>query len=128
MSRPEHPSELAAHLRQSGLSDDAIFRNPDAAAELSRISFLQENWLKARDELRSYVWIVAAAPITVPMFYFFHPSALMLCCSVGFALIVVVTCVTRILHRRRAMRDYMLGMERLVQIVRKAARASDETI
>ena len=122
----DDPSDLSAYLRRHGLSYEAIRRDPEAAAELSRISFLQENWLKSRDELRNYLWIVIAAPITAPMFYLFYPSPLMLCCSVGFAVIVVVTCVTQILRRRRTMRDYLTGMERLVQIARKNARASDE--
>ena len=122
MNRPSHPFELFASLRRSGVSDDALFRHPDAVAELPRISFLQENWLKARAELRSYLWIVTAAPITVPVLYFCRPSAAMLCCSVGFALIIVATCVSRILHQRRAIKDYMLGVERVIQTVRKAPR------
>ena len=125
---PHDPADLSAYLRRSGVSDDAIYRNPEAAAELSRISFLQENWMKARDELRSYIWIVIATPITVPMFYLFHPSVLMLCCSVGFAVIVAVTCGTQIYRRRQAMRDFRRGMDRLVQIVRKhEGRSPDET-
>ena len=128
MPSHNHPADLSAYLRRSGVSDDAIYKNPEAAAELSRISFLQENWLKARDQLRSYIWIVIAAPITAPMFYLFYPSALMLCCSVLFAVIVIVTCVTQIFRRRQTMRDFLRGMDRLVQIVRKhEARSSDET-
>ena len=128
MPPPKHPSDLSSYLRSSGVSEGAIYRNPEAAAELSRISFLQENWLKARDEQRSYIWMIIAAPITAPMFYLFHPSLLMLCCSVGFAAIVIVTGATQVLRRRQTMRDYLRGMERLVQIVRKhESRSSDET-
>ena len=124
---PGHPTDLTSYLRRSGVSDDAIYRNPEAAAELARISFLQENWLKARAEQRSYLWMIVAAPITAPMIYWVHPSPLMLCCSVGFAAIVIATGVTQILRRRRTMRDYLRGMERLVQIVRKhESRSSDE--
>jgi hypothetical protein len=127
MPAHKHPADLSTYLRSSGVSDDAIYRNPEAASELSRISFLQENWLKARDEQRSYIWMIVAAPITAPMFYLFYPSLLMLCCSVGFAVIVTVTGVTQILRRRQTMRDYLAGMERLVQIVRKQeARPFDE--
>ena len=124
----KHPAGLSSYLLRSGVSEGAIYRNPEAAAELSRISFLQENWMKARDEQRSYIWMIIAAPITAPMFYLFHPSPLMLCCSVGFALIVIATGVTQVLRRRQTMRDYLSGMERLVQIVRRnEARSSDET-
>jgi hypothetical protein len=128
MSLHKHPEGLSSYLRRSGVTDGAIYRNPEAAAELSRISFLQENWLKARDEQRSFIWMIIAAPITAPMFYLFHPSLLMLCCSVGFAAIVIATGVRQVLRRRQTMRDYLSGMERLVQIVRKhEARSSDET-
>jgi hypothetical protein len=120
------PADLSSYLRRSGVSDDAIYRNPEAAAELSRISFLQENWVRARDEQRSYIWMIIAAPITAPMFYLFRPSRFMLYCSVGFALIVIATGVTQFLRRRQTMRDYIAGMERLVQVVRRhEARSSD---
>jgi hypothetical protein len=128
MHSPKHPTDLSSYLRRSGVSDGAIYRFPEAAAELSRISFLHENWLKARDEQRSYMWMIIAAPITAPMFYLFRPSLLMLCCSVGFATVVIVTSVTQILRRKQTMQDYVRGMERLVQIVRKhERRSSDET-
>ena len=121
------PTDLTSFLRRSGVCDAAIYRNPEAAAELARISFLQENWLKARAEQRSYLWMIIAAPITAPMVYLLRPSPLMLCCSVGFAAIVIATGATQILRRRRTMRDYLRGMERLVQIVRKhEAHSSDE--
>ena len=124
----KHPADLSSYLRRSGVSDGAIYRHPEAAAELSRISFLQENWLKARDEQRSFIWMIIAAPITAPMFYLFYPSLLMLGCSAGFAAIVIATGVNQVLRRRQTMRDYLSGMERLVQIVRKhEARSSDET-
>lgn len=119
--------ELSAYLRRCGVSERALYTNPEAAAELARISFLQENWLKARNELRSYLWIVVAVPVTAPMCYFFYPSLLMLCCSVGFAAFVIATCVTQILRRRRTMRDYVSGLERLVQIVKRhESRPFDE--
>jgi hypothetical protein len=124
----KHPADLSSYLRCSGVSDDAIYRNPEAAAELSRISFLQENWMRAREQQRSYLWMFVAAPITVPMFYLIRPSRFMLCCSVGFAVIVIATGVTQFLRRRQTTRDYIAGMERLVRIVRKhEARTSDDS-
>ena len=119
MPSHKHRTDLSSYLRQSGVSDGALYRSPEAAAELSRISFLQENWLKAREEKRSYMWMVVAAPIAAPMFYLFYPSLLMLCCSVGFAAVVIATAVVQLLRCRRTMRDYFNGMERLVQIIRK---------
>jgi hypothetical protein len=115
----KHPSDLFSYLRSCGVSVSAIYRNPEAAAELSRLSFLQENWLKAREEQRRYLWMIMAAPLTAPMFYLFHPSVLMLGCSIGFAIIVIVTGVAQVLRRRQTLRDYRIGMERLVQMVRK---------
>jgi hypothetical protein len=123
-----HPADLSSYLRRRGVSEGAIYRNPEAAAELSRISFLQENWLKARDEQRSYIWLIIAAPITAPMFYVCWPSRLMLCCSVGFAVIIIATGVTQVLRRRQTMRDYLRGMERLVQMVRKHEEHSSDEI
>ena len=127
MPSHKHSADLSSYLRHSRVSDEAVYRSPDAAAELARISFLHENWLKARSEQRSYIWILIAAPITAPMFYFFYPSVLMLCCSVAFAVIVIATGTAQILRRRQTMRNYMSGMERLVQIARKhQADSSDE--
>ena len=127
MPSHKHPADVSSYLRHNGLTEAAIYRSPEAAAELSRISFLQENWLKARDEQRSYIWMMIAAPVSAPMFYVFNPSALMLCCSAGFATIIIATGVAQLLRLRRTMRDYVSGMERLVQIVRKEqARSADE--
>lgn len=116
-----HRTDLSRYLRAHGVSEDAVYKDPEAAAELSRISFLRENALKAQRELRSYVWVVVAVPISAPVFYFIRPSILMFGCSVGFAAIVIATCAAQILRRRRTTRDYIRGLERLVAIVRKNA-------
>jgi hypothetical protein len=112
------PAELTTYLRHRGISPDVIYKSPEAAAELSRVSFLQENWLKARHELRSYLVYVILVPVTAPTFYLLYPSTLMLVCSIGFAVIVIATCITQIARRRRAMKDYFAGIERLIQSVR----------
>ena len=112
-------TEVSDYLKRRGVPADAVYKHPEAAAELSRISFLRENSLRAQHELSSYIWLVVAAPVTVPLFYLMHPSTLMLCCSGGFALVVVGTCVTQILRRKRTMKDYIKGMERLVVILQR---------
>jgi hypothetical protein len=114
-------TDFRVYLRRHGLSEAAVYKDPEAVAELSRISFLQENSLSARRELRSYIWIVVAAPISAPVFYFISPSFPMLCCSVGFATIVIASCAAQILRLRRTTKDYIRGLERLVAIVRKNA-------
>ena len=97
------PPGLTAYLQRRGISPDALYKSPEAAAELSRASFLYENWLKARHELRSYILFVILVPITAPTFYYIYPSVVMLFCSIGFAAIVITTCFTQILRRRRTM-------------------------
>jgi hypothetical protein len=108
---------MKTYLLRRGVPIEIVYKTPDAAAELPRVAFLHENYLKAQHELRAYVALAVAAPVTAPMFYFLWPSILMLCCSVGFALIVLCTSIGQIARKRRTMKDYFLGLDRLVALV-----------
>jgi hypothetical protein len=112
--------DLTSYLRGRGISIETLSRHPDAVAELARVTFLEQNYFSARTELRNYIVLVAVAPLSAPMLYFLKPSPVMLGCSIGFATIVVGTCVTQILRRKRTMRDYLRGVERLVLMAKKS--------
>ena len=110
---------MKAYLLRRGVLLKSVFETPDAAAELPRVAFLQENYLKAQSELRAYVLLAVAAPVTAPMIYFLSPSVFMLCCSFGFALIVFCTSVSQIARKRRTMKDYFRGLDRLIALVQR---------
>jgi hypothetical protein len=112
--------DLMSQLRARGISLETLSRHPQAAAEVARVTFLEENYFRARTELRNYIVLVAVAPLSSPMIYFLKPSPVMLGCSVAFATSVVGTCVMQILRKKRTMSDYLRGVERLVLMAGKS--------
>jgi hypothetical protein len=108
---------LAKHLKARGISVEALSKSPETLDEFSRTAFLHHNYIKAREEVHAYAWIVAAVPFTAATTYLIRPSAQMLICSIVFAALVIGTCVTQILRRRRTMKDLRRSIDRLVRVV-----------